>query len=151
MIEPGFKCVIHYYLSFNLSDNNLEVFNKIKYLWHDDDDDDIHKRHKMCAQKCVVCVQMEMSLYWAFRTPSYTPHSWTNNTTWISSLNSATLQPLSLRFQLSTRGVHSVDSRRSIGLNTWSDGNQVTWLIYSKSYYNITVLLQARPSNSVIK
>lgn len=104
-----------------------------------------------CVHKCVVCVQMEMSLPWAYRTPSYTPHSWTNNTTWISSLNSATLQPLSLSFQLSTRGVHSVDSRRSIGLNTRSDGNQVTWLIYSKSYYNITVLLQSRPSNSVIK
>lgn len=104
-----------------------------------------------CVHKCVVCVQMEMSLHWAYRTPSYTPHSWTNNTTWISSLNSATLQPLSLSFQLSTRGVHSVDSRRSIGLNTRSDGNQVTWLIYSKSYYNITVLLQSRPSNSVIK
>lgn len=136
MIEPGLKYVIYFYLSFNLSDNNLEVSNKIKYLWHDDDDD-IHKRHKMCAQVCSVC--------------SDAPHSWTNNTTWISSLNSATLQPLSLSFQLSTRGVHSVDSRRSIGLNTRSDGNQVTWLIYSKSYYNITVLLQSRPSNSVIK
>ena len=50
MIEPG----------FSLSDNNLEVSNKIKYLIlyyrtkMTDDDDDIHKRHKMCAQVCSV-------------------------------------------------------------------------------------------------
>lgn len=61
MIEPGLKYVIYFYLSFNLSDNNLEVSNKIKYLWHDDDDDDIHKRHKMCAQVCSVCSDGDVS------------------------------------------------------------------------------------------
>ena len=58
MIEPG----------FSLSDNNLEVSNKIKYLTlyyrtkMTDDDDDIHKRHKMCAQVCSVWSYWEVSV-----------------------------------------------------------------------------------------
>ena len=76
---------------FKLSDNNLEVWNKIKYLGHFvtdqmTDDDDIYRQcRKLYAQANTIArkfshcsTNVKVSLFKTYCTPFYTAHLWSS-------------------------------------------------------------------------